>query len=1158
MRRALLTMLLLAMLQAAAIGDVDYYNFEDDRIVPLGSRAVGTTSVSLVGNDYVLKFVGDETIEYHIERGHSDFDRGILRIVEASSGAVIMKGGQQFRYDVSDRTNPWLPEQVPNNVTVTLLSDRIENDTVILDYQHVYGGTTHQLRYEIGIEGKSLRIRSYSLTPWNTYAGNNYWGFHPSRSQNMPNSRFIRIPYMEARAVIFFGGNWFYSQYVDMNNTYAAERRTIFANEGTSTPKDLVYVRYNRMSDNTINHPVDDTVWATVSSKVEDIFVDVDNYPTSPHRVSATRTAVVRHSANTFASAEAQRRKLHTAGFFNSEAYLWNWHYYYINVNEPTYYPPNPGRGTAASFNSMMAYFASIGTPIGLYYTLELMDQGYVSDCYIFHGEGGGNPSYDPTYCNKNASLGFKGGWNTSTPLDQICGPGLGHPSHVQALNHVLFYLLREYKLVHENLSQQTLSYIDAKHNLPINHNIDQEAGTDKVNNIRDGILALKALFTFQKAMTGGPLLGEGTGYLHGKADLEYSGYTDGIRRQLIAPTGVEDKDWYIMPDYELKVIRPRTLHHGMGVETRYAGFPLTQARQDIVRCAEISYGHGIYIMTNGDVPNDFLQDPDELRAYYQITADLQPQFATAGSVEVGYLSGGSFVDLKQAVIDNVDFSNPRLRILYDNGLEIYANHNDVDWVYSVAGETFTIPKDGWVAYNATTGYLNFSAQPAGYGYRFDYVVYPGKYEMIDGRGVSTSYGGITGTDLKIVWANGYTVEETGTFPGDFTITGTMPTPDPAEAPGPLPRPPANDASANFRHLPGLYMWFYRAYDDSITVPVDRPFWSKFNRYPELDFDESMNRYFYRYEPTVRVSANTMRPGNGVDAVRGWVAYAPGQVRVTGNVAKQGGYTGGNGAEARIRDDFEGAILWQQTIAANDTTGYDIDLLVPVGTGDILLFEVDALGDSTDDSVSWAPVITYVDPPEAEFSAQPRVGGAPLAVQFTDESQGQVDTWEWDFGDLGTSFAQNPSHIYVSPGSYEVTLTVTGPTGQGQETKAGFIHVLGQASGVMIKNQGGAVAAAFTPVGDLLLKGALSAGASPSPSGRAGELVIKNGSGQVVALISPSGDVEIAGAVNELQDPPLSPASSAFVVKDGTGKVVSYIDSAGNLYLLGGLVEGWL
>jgi len=889
------------------------------------------------------------------------------------------------------------------------------------------------------------------------------------------------------------------------------------------------------------------------------MFVDADNYPTSPHRSSATSTAVVRHSANTFASAEAQRSKLYQAGFFNEEAYYWNWHYYYINVNEPTYYPPSPDRGTATTFNSMMDYFESVGTPMGMYYTLELMDQGYDSGCSIFHGEGGANPSYDPTYCTKNPNLSFKTGWDTSTPLDNVCGPGIGHPCHLQALNHMIFYLLREYKLVHENLRKQTLSYIDAKHTLPISGNCDQEAGTDKTNNMRDGILALKSFFTFQKAMTGGPLLGEGTGYLHGKGDLEYSGYTDGIRRELIPPTGVEEKDWYILPDYELKVIRPRTLHHGMGVETRYAGFPLTQARQDIVRCAEICYGHGIYIMTNGNVPNDFLQDPDELRAYYQITADLQPQFATAGDVEVGYLSGASFVDLKQAIIDDVDFSNPRLRVLYDNGLEIYANHNAADWVYSVAGETFTMPKEGWVAYNPTTGYLNFSAIPAGYGYRFDYVLCPGKYEMIDGRGTSTSYGSITGTNLKIVRANGYTVTETGTFPADFTTTGTMPTPDPAVPADPLPKPVPNDASANFRHIQGMYMWFYRAYDDSIGVPGDRPFWSKFNRYPDLDYDKSTDNYFYRYEPTVTIGADTMHPGDSVDAVRGWLAYAPGSVKITGNAAKEAGHTSGNGAVVRIRDDFEGAILWEETIAGSDTTGYDVDLLAQVDTGDILLFEVDALGDATDDLIAWAPLITYVDPPVAEFSADVRVGAAPLSVQFADESVGQVDTWEWDFGDLGSSFAQNPLHIYTTPGAHTVTLTVTGPTGEGVETKEDFVHVLGGATeGLMIKNQGGAVVAAFTRVGDLLLRGTLSEGASPVPSGAASEAIIKNGSGQAVALIRPSGDVEIAGVANELQEGPLSPASSALRVKDGDGKTVAYIDSSGNLYLLGAVVERWL
>ena len=45
-----------------------FYDPEDDRVIPLGALASGTNTVQLVGNDYVLKFVGDETIEYHIDR----------------------------------------------------------------------------------------------------------------------------------------------------------------------------------------------------------------------------------------------------------------------------------------------------------------------------------------------------------------------------------------------------------------------------------------------------------------------------------------------------------------------------------------------------------------------------------------------------------------------------------------------------------------------------------------------------------------------------------------------------------------------------------------------------------------------------------------------------------------------------------------------------------------------------------------------------------------------------------------------------------------------------------------------------------------------------------------------------------------------------------
>ncbi|UCH96662.1 MAG: PKD domain-containing protein, partial [Candidatus Aminicenantes bacterium] len=63
-------------------------------------------------------------------------------------------------------------------------------------------------------------------------------------------------------------------------------------------------------------------------------------------------------------------------------------------------------------------------------------------------------------------------------------------------------------------------------------------------------------------------------------------------------------------------------------------------------------------------------------------------------------------------------------------------------------------------------------------------------------------------------------------------------------------------------------------------------------------------------------------------------------------------------------------------------------------------------------------------PPTADFSFTT----SELTANFTDQSSdpdGTIQSWEWDFGDGGTSTTQNPSHTYSSAGTYTVTLTVT-------------------------------------------------------------------------------------------------------------------------------------
>jgi len=59
----------------------------------------------------------------------------------------------------------------------------------------------------------------------------------------------------------------------------------------------------------------------------------------------------------------------------------------------------------------------------------------------------------------------------------------------------------------------------------------------------------------------------------------------------------------------------------------------------------------------------------------------------------------------------------------------------------------------------------------------------------------------------------------------------------------------------------------------------------------------------------------------------------------------------------------------------------------------------------------------------------PIYGYAPLVVNFTDTSSPDITAWLWTFGDGSTTTSQSPSHTYSSDGTYQVSLTATGPLG---------------------------------------------------------------------------------------------------------------------------------
>jgi PKD repeat protein len=65
-------------------------------------------------------------------------------------------------------------------------------------------------------------------------------------------------------------------------------------------------------------------------------------------------------------------------------------------------------------------------------------------------------------------------------------------------------------------------------------------------------------------------------------------------------------------------------------------------------------------------------------------------------------------------------------------------------------------------------------------------------------------------------------------------------------------------------------------------------------------------------------------------------------------------------------------------------------------------------------------------PPTASFTAAPSGGlSASFNASASDDPDGTIVSWDWDFGDGSTGSGETTSHPYAAAGTYQVTLTVT-------------------------------------------------------------------------------------------------------------------------------------
>lgn len=108
-------------------------------------------------------------------------------------------------------------------------------------------------------------------------------------------------------------------------------------------------------------------------------------------------------------------------------------------------------------------------------------------------------------------------------------------------------------------------------------------------------------------------------------------------------------------------------------------------------------------------------------------------------------------------------------------------------------------------------------------------------------------------------------------------------------------------------------------------------------------------------------------------------------------------------------------------------------VLLPVGSPGQVLTLIDGVP-------SWTG---FGSAPVPDFKATPVSGTALLtSVSFTDLSTNLPTSWSWSFGDGHGSTLQNPSHVYLNAGIYNVGLEVSNIFGQNFEMKQEYITIV--------------------------------------------------------------------------------------------------------------------
>ncbi|WP_053202454.1 hypothetical protein [Jiangella muralis] len=515
----------------------------DIQLRPVASRRTGTTNASYDTVNGLCTFTytaAGQTVVYTVDLTSPQVQDGLIQVgVRVDGHAAITAVAGAGTYYLPLTGSELTPEGLAG-AAATSMTTAFAGQVLTLTYTDSLGGIDSTKTFSFQLLNKSLMIRATSSS---TRGRGGYTGFGTGRAVTSASLSQHTSVFVEEVAVALVDQAYFLSAYVDKAKTGG----TLLDNapavaSGQATHGMVAHYELNSAGE---TNQLDETMYVTASTELLDC-VYLTNATKSAYRDSLDGLVIYDTWEYRPSYQERKRHYRMLRERFGIDDMLLidhRWQRDTLDISNPAHYPASTTWGSAKSFADYL------GTVHGLTWTVALHE-----DYWFMY------PSPTNQYWNvpgvedklaQDANGILRYGWLTT--------------SYANKSDQMLEYAEIESALIKAN-------YLTGSAFLDVNGGVDPSvmnqvtlnAGSSTSRTLAQVVADNVALFEGMKTIYQGPIMSEGAqgSRAFGSA---YAGHVDATEREI---TGL--RNGRVMPDYELRHIRPLQANQGMGYPWRF------------------------------------------------------------------------------------------------------------------------------------------------------------------------------------------------------------------------------------------------------------------------------------------------------------------------------------------------------------------------------------------------------------------------------------------------------------------------------------------------------------------------------------------------------------------------------------------------------------